>query len=302
MTHAPIVLFAYARPEHTKRTVEALLCNPRVGEHDLIVYSDAPRTLEKSQAVAAVREYLQSISGFRSISIHYRAHNYGLAKSIVEGVTEVLSRYDRLIVLEDDMVTSPFFLSYMNEALNLFEKDDRVACVHGYVYPVQEKLPEAFFLRGADCWGWATWRRGWALFNRDGQSLLDELKERNLINNFDFNGAYCYSKMLESQIQGMNDSWAIRWYASTFLAEKLTLYPGRSLVNNIGNDDSGTHCGSTSNYETLLTHSPINLIGLEVKPCEVSRAAFRRFFMGLNKNPISRWHRRLVVFLNRIFY
>ncbi len=298
---APITLFAYARPAHTRRTVEALLKNFGADAHNLIVYCDAPRTQDQVQSVSAVRSYLKTVTGFRSITIHHRKHNYGLAKSIIEGVTEVLSVYEQIIVLEDDMVTSPYFLTYMNEALNRFANDKRVASIHGYVYPVQQSLPEAFFLRGADCWGWATWRREWAQFNCDGQALLTELKQRNLIKTFDYNGAYSFSRMLESQIKGANDSWAIRWYASAFLANKLTLYPGRSLVHNIGNDSSGTHCGSSDSFDTVLSSSPINLKKVEVKHSDVGFSAFENFFMMSKINLISKASRHLSNVLKKIF-
>lgn len=275
---APIVLFAYARPDHTRRTVDSLMRNSLVSEADLIVYSDAARTPEKQHAVDAVRAYLATITGFRSVTIKHRPENYGLAKSIIQGVTEVLQQSDRIIVLEDDMVTSAHFLTYMNEALERFADDERVASIHAYVYPVDQPLPEAFFLTGADCWGWATWRRGWACFNPDGQYLLDELKRRKLIRAFDFNGAYPYSEMLEGQIKGKNDSWAIRWHASAFLAGKLTLYPGRSLVQNVGNDDSGTHCGKSDSLDVELSQTPINLSGIAVESSQDGRYAFEDFF------------------------
>jgi hypothetical protein len=297
----PITLFTYARPDHTQRTVEALLRNPGVEEHDLIVYSDAPLTQDKAQAVASVREYLKTITGFRSVTINHRSHNYGLAKSIIDGVSEVLSRYERIIVLEDDMVTSPHFLSYMNQALDRFGDDERVISVHGYVYPVRQALPEAFFLRGADCWGWATWRRGWAIFNPDGQALLNELKRRNLIKAFDFNGSFGYSQMLELQIKGTNNSWAIRWYASAFLGDKLTLYPGRSLVHNIGNDSSGTHCGSSATYDAALSRTPINLAGVEVKSSHIGFSAFQLFFLHSNSNLLSKLVYRFKHALNKVF-
>jgi putative methyltransferase (TIGR04325 family) len=206
-----------------------------------------------------------------------------------------LSRYERIIVLEDDMVTSPYFLSYMNEALDRFANDDRVISAHGYVYPVKQGLPEAFFLRGADCWGWATWRRGWELFNPNGQALLDELKRRNLIKVFNFNGAYGYSQMLESQIKGVNDSWAIRWYATAFLAEKLTLYPGRSLVNNIGNDSSGTHCGTTTALDAELSDRPININGVRVEEDSAAKETIENYFRSKTtriKRAISQMIRR----------
>ena len=275
---APIALFAYARPDHLQRTVQALLRNSEVGNHDLIVFSDAARSADKAAAVEEVRAYLATIVGFRSVVIHHRPHNFGLAKSIIEGVTRVLGTYESVIVLEDDLVTSPYFLAYMNSALEKFADDARVISIHGYVYPVTQVLPEAFFLPGADCWGWATWRRGWELFNADGQSLLAELKRRKLIKSFNFNGAYSYTKMLEEQIRGNNDSWAVRWYASAFLAGKLTLYPGRSLVHNIGNDNSGDHCGINTTYDAVLSLSPIDLTEISVEPSMPAWSAFELFF------------------------
>jgi hypothetical protein len=275
---APIALFTYARLEHTRLTVEALLQNHSVSDHDLIIFSDGARSPDKQLAVDQVRSYLATIRGFRSISIHHRPINFGLAKSIIEGVTQVLSSYDRIIVLEDDLVTSPQFLRYMNGALERFVNDERVVSIHGYSYPVKQLLPDAFFLRGADCWGWATWRRGWKLFNPDGQALLDKLKTEKLLYAFDFNGTYAYSEMLQAQINGLNDSWAVRWYASAFLADKLTLYPGRSLVHNIGNDGTGTHHEFRSSYDVSVSSTQIDLASIEVSPSLAGRVAFESFF------------------------
>jgi hypothetical protein len=278
MYKTPIVLFTYARAEHTRCTVEALLKNDGATDHDLIVFSDGAKSASAQPAVAAVRTYLETISGFRSISIHHRPHNLGLAQSVIEGVSQVLSEFDRVIVLEDDLVTSPHFLNYMNAALDRFEHDERVISIHGYSYPVKHPLPDAFFLRGADCWGWATWRRGWKLFNPDGQALLDKLNTQKLLYAFDFNGTYAYSEMLQAQINGLNDSWAIRWYASAFLADKLTLYPGRSLVHNIGNDGTGTHHEFRSSYDVSVSSTKIDLASIEVIPSSIGRMAFESFF------------------------
>ena len=278
MNSAPIALFTYARLEHTRLTVDALLQNHTASDHDLIIFSDGARTPDKQLAVEQVRSYLTTIRGFRSNSIHHRPSNFGLARSIIEGVTQVLSSHERIIVLEDDLVTSPQFLGYMNEALERFVNDERVVSIHGYVYPVEQALPEAFFLRGADCWGWGTWRRGWKLFNPDGQALLDQLEKQKLLYAFDFNGAYSYSKMLQGQIKGLNDSWAVRWYASAFLANKLTLYPGRSLVQNIGNDGTGTHQEFRTSYDVLVSATQIDLASIEVIPSLAGRVAFESFF------------------------
>jgi hypothetical protein len=285
---APIVVFTYNRPEHTLRTFNALLKNHLANESDIIIYSDSAKTANHNKAVDEVRSFLSEITGFRSKKVIHRDNNFGLAESIIQGVTGVLQESEKVIVLEDDMVVSPYFLEYMNEALDQFVDDDRVISVHGYVYPVDIKLPEAFFLPGADCWGWATWRRGWEIFNPNGQYLLDELVRRHLIQEFDYNGAYPFSNMLKAQVKGANDSWAIRWHASAFLAGKLTLYPGRSLVHNSGNDGSGTHCGTSDSMDIKLSETKINLNNIAVESSRIGREAFEIFFRQSQKSLLHR--------------
>lgn len=247
-------------------------------ESELVIYSDAPKCKKHEATVRSVRCYIKTINQFKKVTIIERENNLGLANSIIDGVTNITNQYGKVIVLEDDLVTSPYFLTYMNNALDMFANDDRIISVHGYVYPVEQELPEAFFLPGADCWGWATWKRGWKLFNSNGQYLLDELRRQKLVQDFDFNNSYPYSKMLKGQVDGTNDSWAIRWYASAFLADKLTLYPGRSLVQNIGNDNSGTHCGGSNNFDSKLTETKINLKNIVVEPSKISKQIFEDFF------------------------
>ena len=293
MTLAPIVLFAYARPEHTRRTLESLMANALADQSDLIVYADAARGEQNAEAVCAVRELVRKTIGFRSVTLIERPANFGLARNIIEGVTETLREYERVIVLEDDMLTSRFFLTYMNDALERYADDERVVSVHGYMFPVTATMPEAFFLPGADCWGWATWRRGWACFNPDGRQLLRELKQRKLEVAFDFDGSYPYTRMLQAQIAGTNDSWAIRWYASAFLRGKLTLYPGRSLVHNIGNDASGTHCEQSDLMDAVLSDRPIRLDDVVVEPCIAARLAIARFYKRQSRTSISSWAKRL---------
>jgi putative methyltransferase (TIGR04325 family) len=274
----PVVLFVYNRVVHTRRTVESLLGNPVSSNSDLIIFSDGPKNCDNFDDVQKVRDYISSIEGFKSVKIFSSDINKGLAESIIYGVTDVLSDYESIIVLEDDMIVSPHFLTYMNDGLKQYQNDDRVISIHGYVYPIADELPETFFLKGADCWGWATWRRGWNLFNLDGQFLLDELDRRKLRKKFDFNGSFNYSGMLQGQIKGSNDSWAVRWHASAFLANKLTLYPGRSLVHNIGNDSSGTHCGNSTALDTELSETPICIDDIVVEESEVAKKAIEYFF------------------------
>lgn len=275
--YAPVVLFAYARLDHLQMTIAALLANSEAAETSLYVYCDGPRHDAHKQITDAVRAYVDTIQGFRSVTRIYRQKNLGLANSIISGVTDVLAEHDEVIVMEDDLVVSPYFLKFMNEGLQLYRDEERVASIHGYSYPVPETLPETFFLRGADCWGWATWSRAWRHFEPDGQKLLDALRRERLARAFDMGGAYPYMKMLANQVAGKNDSWAVRWHASCFLDNMLTLYPGRSLVNNIGTDDSGTHCATTDDFDQVVAAAPVNILPVEIQENETGRNSFARF-------------------------
>lgn len=277
MTLAPIALFVFNRLEHTRQTIDALQKNVLADQSDLIIFSDAPKTEAKYEAVREVREYIHQIDGFKTVTIVERPINLGLANSVIDGVTSVVNRYRRVIVLEDDMVTSIYFLQYMNDGLNQYEKNEDVASIHGYVYPI-DGLPETFFLRGADCWGWATWKDKWAMFEPDGIRLLDELKRRNLTKRFDFNSTYFYSKMLADQISGKNNSWAVRWHASAFLNNKYTLYPGKSLVLNIGNDGSGTHCEESGVFSSELCDEVVNVPLIAVEDNQQALLAIEHYF------------------------
>jgi hypothetical protein len=276
-SNAPVVVFAYARPEHLQRTIESLRANPEAASTVLHVLCDGPRSSQDQSQVDAVRKYVASIEGFASVHRVFREHNLGLAQSVIEGATELLRRHEQLIVLEDDLVLSPHFLRYMNQALVCYRHDDQVASVHGYCYPVDTPLPETFFLRGADCWGWATWARAWRHFEADGRTLLQRLRERRLTRAFDLDGSYRYTAMLEDQVAGRNNSWAIRWHASCFLRDMLTLYPGRSLVDNIGNDASGTHCDATGAFSQAVTGVAIEVERIALVESVSARKAFARF-------------------------
>lgn len=273
-----MVLFVFSRPEHTRRTLEALCANTLAYKTDLIIYADAARKETEETSVRQVRNIVHNIQGFRTVTVIERTYNFGLANNIIDGVTNVCTRFGRAIVLEDDLVTSSYFLAYMNEALVLYEDDQRVASIHGYCYPVKTQLPETFFIKGADCWGWATWKRAWSHFNPNGTDLLGQIKKMGLTNEFDYNGTYPFTEMLQAQIDGRNNSWAIRWHASIFLQSKLTLYPGKSLVQNIGNDSSGTHCTSTDSHDVLLTNRPIRPGSAPIRESIIARRAFEEFF------------------------
>lgn len=285
---SPIALFVYNRPTHTRATIEALKNNLFAKESDLFIFSDGAKDQTGNEKIMELREYLKTVEGFNRVTIIEREKNYGLAESIILGVTEVIDRFGKIIVLEDDLVTSPNFLEYMNNALDMYENEDKVISIHGYTYPIKSKLPETFFLRGADCWGWATWKRGWEIFEPDGKKLLKQIKERGLIKEFDFGGSFKFSDMLKRQVSGKTNSWAIRWYASAFLSEKLTLYPGRSLIKNIGlTGTEGTHLNSSSVvFSTELSTTPINLQRIEPSENITARKIITEYFETLRPSLI----------------
>jgi len=281
---APVAILVYNRPEHTARTLEALAANELAAETDVTIYCDAAKTPEARAAVEATRAVARAARGFRSARTVERDANMGLANSVIAGVTEVCGEGGRVIVLEDDLVTAPTFLRFMNDALDKYENDERVGSIHGYWYPAQRPVPENFFLRGASCWGWATWARGWRVFEPDGSKLLAELRSRKLNRAFDLDGAMAYTRMLELQIAGRNNSWAIRWHASTFLAGLLQLSPGRSLVSNIGFDGTGTHCDTSSVFDVTLGNAPVRLLDVPVEQSEIARTALIHYYNSTRRS------------------
>ena len=285
--YAPIVLFTYNRLFHTQKTIASLRKNPEAQYSDLIIFSDGPKEEGENHAVNKVRAYLKTVSGFKSVCVYEQPRNLGLANSIIQGVNRILDSYEHVIVLEDDLETSPGFLSYMNSGLRCYEDHPQVASIHGYVYPLKMPLPETFFIRGTSCWGWATWRSVWCKVNWSGAALLSDLHKTRLAKDFDYGGAYPYTKMLKDQISGKNNSWAIRWHAWAFLSGLFTLYPRQSLVRNIGHDGSGVHCGISEAFEVSLAQV-IDVEPQKVLESESARKAFSSFFKEL-KAPL--WRR-----------
>lgn len=290
---APIVLFVYNRPWHTQQTVEALQKNNLADESDLFIYSDGPKKEDDKSTVKEVRKFIKTIKGFKKVVIFEHEKNSGLANSIINGVTNIVNQYGKIIVLEDDLVSSPYFLKYMNDALEFYNEENKVISIHGYIYPIKQTLSETFFIRGADCWGWATWKRGWELFETDAKKLLNELRSKRLIDEFNFNNSYDYFGMLKNLIKNRNSSWAVQWYASAFLKDKLTLYPGKTLIKNIGTDFSGTHCDATDVFDVELEFAPVRVNKIPIQEDKNDRKKIENFFLSL-RTPV---YRR---FLNKI--
>ncbi|MBU8902763.1 MAG: glycosyltransferase, partial [Victivallales bacterium] len=292
---APIALFVYNRLDTLVQTIDALALNELASESDLFIFSDGARDEQAAKDVEAVRQYIKTLSGFKSIKIIEKEYNCGLAGSIIAGVTQLSKEFGKVIVLEDDLLTSPFFLRFMNDGLDMYQNNDEVISIHGYMYPVNKALPETFFLRGADCWGWATWERGWKLFESDPEKLLNRLKQEKLLKIFDMDGAYPYSKMLKGNILKKNNSWAIRWYASAFLENKLTLYPGRSLVANIGNNAEASHCTVDSKvFDVVLLQERSELKPIALKENVAARAEIIKYFRKLPFQLALAWLKGLI--------
>lgn len=276
----PVCLFAYRRPIHLSRSWKSLADNAEAARTELHVFLDGAKTHDEFQEVAKTRSEAKKIRGFRKIFLHESEKNLGLSRSIINGIAQVAKKAPSWIVLEDDLVVGKNFLNFMHDALSCYEKNSTVASIHGYVYPTGKKLPKTFFLQGADCWGWGTWKRAWEKFNQDGGCLLKALLCSSDLNRFTFNGSADYLEMLKNQCEGKNDSWAIRWYASAFLAGMFTLYPGKSLVKNIGLDDSGTHCARETKYDTEPYTGKIQVEEIPIIDNAAARGAFEAFFRG----------------------
>lgn len=282
-TYAPILLFAYNRPDHLRHTLEALRQNPLAAESDLFIYSDAPKTEADREAVARVRQLVHAVTGFKRVTVVEREDNWGLARNIIDGVTAMTDRYGRVIVLEDDLLVAPHFLEFMNDALELYKDEPRVGHIQACDFTQDPSLPDTFLILWTGSWGWATWQRAWRHFNPNGQQLLDELLRRRLTRRFDFDGRYGYTRMLRRQIAGQNNSWAIRWNASLFLDGILSLNVGRSLVQNMGFDGSGTNCGGGNLYASRLCMDRIEV--RRISPVEENveaRQAYVRYYARTN--------------------
>jgi len=240
---APILIFVYNRPEHTRLVLESLSRNFLAGQSELYIYADAAKNESDRSDVEKVRSFIQSINGFAKVSITERNKNIGLANNIIDGVTKVVNQYGKVIVLEDDLILSPYFLQFMNEALEVYKNDEKIGHVHACEFFMNDNLPDTFLTTFIGSWGWGTWDRAWRYFNPDGTYLLNQLKDKQLTRAFDLNNSYGFTKMLRNQIKGLNNSWAIRWNASLFLKNCYALNVGKSLVRNVGFDGSGTNCG-----------------------------------------------------------
>ena len=280
---APIILFVYNRLEHTRKTVEALAANSLAKDSYLFIFADGSKNESARPAVEDVRKYIYSLEDekkFKSVTITAHDKNQGLANSVIAGITNVLNSHDRAIIVEDDIVTSPYFLNFMNDALEMYKDDLQVCTIDAYHKDFKfdpETMPPTFFYPFYDIWGWGTWARAWKDFNPDAAYLLAALREKNLIYSFDLDSNNpVYSKMLESQRDGKVDSWAVRWYATNFLLGRLSLHTGISYTKNIGFDGTGTNYIKKS-YNIPRTKIAESYEPLKRIPVEINQTVFDVF-------------------------
>jgi len=294
MELAPIVLFVYNRPLHTRQTVESLQKNTLAKESELFIFSDGPKSENDKKDVQAVREYIKEVRDFKSVTIFEREQNLGLAQSIMTGVTETISKYGKIIVLEDDLVVSPYFLSFMNNALNRYETNKRVFSITGYNYPRNLlKIPKnykctTYFGYRCSSWGWATWKDRWSIIDFEIKDFMDFIKDEKKMKIFKKGGDDLVD-MLKDQVEGRIHSWAIKFCYSHFKHNAFCLYPMYSLVKNIGLDGSGINCVKSNRFDVIPQDTPFEIIyPEEIKVNPIIEREFRKIFKCSIKNKLSK--------------
>ena len=293
---APIALFVYNRPVHTRKTLSALEANSLAEQSDIYIFSDGAKTAQDIDSVNQVRSIIREPWKFKHIYIIERSQNKGLANSIIEGVTQVVQKHGKIIVLEDDLETSSFALQYFNDALNQYQDQEKVMEISGYMYPVDKpkKLPQSFFFRVANSWGWATWDRAWQHFNPDIEELTKDFtrKQRKA---FSVDNSENFWKQVKQFKAGKINSWAIRWYLSVFNRGGLVLYPRFSFIQNTGTDGSGTHSDVDKVYRVELSKKPVRKFPVIIEEDPLAFQAIKHFY----KNRKGTFFERLAKFIEK---
>lgn len=297
MKTSPIALFVYNRPNLTRHVLLALRKNKLFRSSKLFIFSDGPKDDDSEKSVKKVRNVLSNYNNLKNIYISLNKDNKGLSTSIITGVSNILSDFKSVIVLEDDLITSTYFLKYMNNGLSLYENETDVASIHSYFYPVNSinQLPNYFFLKGADCWGWATWRDRWDLFENNPNELLNKINSMNLSNEFSLEKRAGFYNMLKDTSKGKIDSWAIRWHASMYLQNKLTLYPKVSFIHNIGNDGSGTHKAKTDSFKTKINLNFDGIKNVQLTENLIAREELANFMLKIREPLYKRLLKKYII-------
>jgi hypothetical protein len=234
MKLAPIVLFTYKRLDTLQQTVQAVQENYLAADSDLYIFSDAAKGESDIGAVNEVRKYIHSIKGFKTITIYESQLNKGLASSIIEGVTDILNIHETVIVLEDDLISSPNFLNYMNGSLDFYGAEDKVFAISGYSIPIDSSSEsDVYFTSRSSSWGWATWKDRWVNIDWEIRDYSSFKNNNSLRHDFNKMGSDM-SRMLDRQVQGKINSWAIRWCYHQFKNNLFSVYPLISKIKNVG--------------------------------------------------------------------
>lgn len=275
---APIALFVYNRPDHTRRTLLSLQKNVLADESRLFIFSDAAKTDADKAKVNEVRKIIKEVTGFKSVKVIERIENMGLASSIISGVTQLVNEYGNIIVFEDDLLSSPYTLQYFNEALSRYADEEKVMNISAYMYNLKgANLPETFFFRAISSWGWATWARAWNNFEPDIDKLLNQF-DADKKHRFTIDNTMNFWRQVREFKAGKNNSWAIRWYASIFLNGGLSLNPSHSLINNIGHDGTGVHSNIEDTYTVRVAQQPITYFPDVIEEHPAGYEAVKNFF------------------------
>jgi hypothetical protein len=266
--------------------VEALQKNDLSSESDLFIFSDAAKSSSDKDNVNEVRNYINNIDGFNKITTIERNENWGLANSIIDGVTTIFKDYGKVIVLEDDLITGSYFLKFMNEALVAYESRDDIFSVTGFNYPPNtlnipsEYNDEVYLNYRFMCWSWGTWKDRWSKVDWSVKRFAILKKDKKEIRKFNRGGEDLYP-MLQSQMEGKIDSWAIRFCFAHTLHESFCVYPVLSLVNNEGFDGSGVHCHNDDG--TRLKNSLSNVRDIKINKYILLNDDLLRNFLKIHK-------------------
>tara|TARA_Y100001980_G_C14556800_1_gene350499 strand:+ start:24487 stop:26055 length:1569 start_codon:yes stop_codon:yes gene_type:complete len=282
MDLAPIILFLYNRPEHTEQTLAALQQNEWVDKSLLYVFIDGPKhgaSPEEKLRIDRVREIAHTINWCKSVIIEESFTNKGLADSIVEGVSKVINKHGKAIVLEDDIVTTPGFLRYMNDALMMYQDNRKVMHISGYQYPITiDSSNSTIILDVLSCWGWGTWKSAWDQYIEDPDTIVRKIgRSARSINKFNIEGHAHFYKQLELNKSGEIKTWAVKWYASWYLMGGHSLFPVQSLVKNIGHDGSGENCDPNEIYDSPLIEG-VEVVRVPIKENRQARKALDLHF------------------------
>lgn len=286
---SPIVLFVYNRLDHTKQTVEALQKNELANESELFIYSDAAKNESALEKVNEVRKYIKTIDGFKKITIIEREKNWGLANSIIDGVTKIVNEYGKIIVLEDDLVTSPYFLKFMNDALEVYKDEEKVWHISGWNYPIviDDGLDDIFLWRLMNCWGWATWANKWRHYEKNVDKVINEFST-NDIYKFNIDGIEDFWDQILANKECRINTWAIFWYATIFKQNGLCLNPSQTFIENIGHDGSGIHCGESISFSSKLSlNEKINFV-TSLEENHIALERIKKFYKSQKKSFIVR--------------